>query len=110
MVMGLTNREIARALAKRIRSYRVTMGTSQKDLAERSGISVTSVSRFEQTGAITLNNLIAVLRALGTVDRISDLIPEHQGPSPLELLSASRQLPVATISTRARKKSTPAAG
>ena len=106
--MGVTNREIAKALAKRIRTYRVTLGTSQKDLAERSGISVTSISRFEQTGAITLNNLISVLRALGIVDRIRDLIPEHQGPSPLELLNASREAAVIPTATRARKKTTPA--
>jgi transcriptional regulator with XRE-family HTH domain len=102
--MGLTNREIASGLAKRIRAYRVEMGFSQKDLADRSGISITSLSRFEQTGAITLNNLISILRALGTVDRIRELIPEHQGPSPLELLNASRKLDRHTPSTRARRR------
>lgn len=106
--MGLTNREIAIALAKRIRGYRVTLGMSQKDLAARSGISVTSLSRFEQTGAIALNNLISVLRALGTIDRLGELIPEHQGPSPLELLNATRQLRTSPSATRARKTTKPA--
>lgn len=105
--MGLTNREIAIRLAKQIRAYRVELAISQKDLAERSGISLTSLSRFEQTGAITLNNLIAVLRALGTVDRIRDLIPEHLSPSPLELLNASRQDRGNLTAPRARKRTRP---
>jgi transcriptional regulator with XRE-family HTH domain len=105
--MGLTNREIALALARRIRGYRVGMGISQRDLAERGGISLTSLSRFEQTGAITLNNLISVLRSLGVVDRVRELIPEHQSPSPLELLDASRQLRGNMSPTRARRKTQP---
>jgi transcriptional regulator with XRE-family HTH domain len=102
--MGLTNREIAAQLAKKIRAYRVDMGFSQRELADRGGISLTSLSRFEQTGAITLNNLIAVLRALGTVDRIRELIPERQTPSPLELLNASRKLGGDTPASRARRR------
>jgi transcriptional regulator with XRE-family HTH domain len=99
-----TNREIALGLADAIRGYRVALGISQRDLAERSGISITSASRFEQTGAITLNNLISILRALGTVDRIKELIPAHQTPSPLELLNASKAKPASTSPTRARKR------
>lgn len=104
--MGLTNREIARDLAKRIRAYRVGMGISQRDLAERGGISITSLARFEQTGAITLNNLIAVLRSLGVVDRVRELIPDHQGPSPLELLDMSREVRTNVVATRARARTT----
>lgn len=102
--MGLTNREVALALSKRIRAYRVGMGISQRDLAERSGISTTSVSRFEQTGAITLNNLISILRTLGAIDRIRELIPEPQSPSPLELLEASRKTRDNVPQTRARRR------
>lgn len=88
--MSLTNKEIAKQLASRVRDYRRSLGLTQRELAKRSGASVTSLARFEATGGITLNNLIALLRVLRLADRLQDVIPDAQSPSPLELLEASR--------------------
>lgn len=88
-----TDKEIASALAKRIRHYRISSNgadMTQAELARRSGVGLTPLKRFEKTGGISLNNLIAVLRALNLLSGIDNLIPEPDSPSPLQLLKASK--------------------
>jgi len=89
----LTDSEIALRLAGAIRAWRVSpegAGMTQTALAEKSGVGTTSLKRFEKTGAITLRNLIAILRALGLVDRLEDLVPQPDSPGPLAMLQAER--------------------
>jgi hypothetical protein len=89
----LSDREVARRIANALRTWRVDprgAGITQVELARRSGVGLTPLKRFEKTGGITLNNLIALLRALGLLDRLGDLIPKPQTPSPMELLAADR--------------------
>jgi transcriptional regulator with XRE-family HTH domain len=89
----LTDSEIALRVAVAVRAWRVSpegAGMTQAALAERSGVGTTSLKRFEKTGAITLRNLIAILRALGLVDRLEDLVPQPDSPGPLAMLQAER--------------------
>jgi hypothetical protein len=89
----LTNSEVALGLAQAIRAWRISprgAGVSQVELASRSGIGLTPLKRFEKTGAITVRNLIALLRALDLLDRFETLVPDPSTPSPLELLEAER--------------------
>jgi hypothetical protein len=64
---------------------------SQVELARRSGVGLTPLKRFEKTGAITLRNLIALLRALDLLDGLEALIPDPNTPGPLELLAAEHK-------------------
>jgi transcriptional regulator with XRE-family HTH domain len=92
----LSDKEIARELARRLRAWRVDprgAGLTQQELARRSGVGTTPLKRFEKTGGVTLNNLIGMLRAMGLLDRLEALVPEPSTPSPMELLSASRAEP-----------------
>jgi hypothetical protein len=92
----LTNTEIAARLARAIRAWRISpqgAAMSQVDLAHKSGIGLTPLKRFEKTGAITLRNLLALLRALDLLDGLENLIPEPDAPGPLELLAAERKRP-----------------
>lgn len=89
----LTNTEIAVRLAQAVRAWRVSpegAGISQVDLARKSGIGLTPLKRFEKTGAITLRNLVALLRALDLLDGLEALVPEPGTPGPLALLEAER--------------------
>lgn len=91
----LTDSEIALELAHAMRKWRIApdgAGLTQTEVAQRSGIGLTPLKRFEKTGGITLRNVIAVLRALGLLYRLDDLIPELQGPGPLAILKAERAL------------------
>jgi hypothetical protein len=90
----LTNTEIAARLAAAIRAWRVSpqgAAMSQVELAHRSGIGLTPLKRFEKTGAITLRNLVALLRALNLLDGLETLIPEPDAPGPLALLAAEQK-------------------
>lgn len=88
-----TDREIAQRLARDLRAWRVDprgAGMTQTELASRSGVGLTPLKRFEKTGGITLNNLVALLRALNLLDVLETLIPNPASPSPLDLLKADR--------------------
>jgi hypothetical protein len=100
----LSNTEVAEALAHAIKAWRVSASgaaISQVDLAEKSGMGLTPLKRFEKTGAITLRNLIALLRALDLLDRLETLIPAPETPGPLALLEAEKK--------RSRRKRAPRA-
>ena len=62
-----TPTEINKIIADRIRSIRRRRKISQKKLSEKSGVSLGSLKRFEQSGEISLLSLtkIAVARELG---------------------------------------------
>lgn len=92
-IQHLTNTEISLRLAQSLRAWRISpdgAGLSQVDLARKSGIGLTPLKRFEKTGAITLRNLVALLRALDLLDGLETLIPEPDAPGPLALLDAER--------------------
>ena len=107
----LTDREIARKLARDLRAWRVDprgAGMTQAELASRSGVGLTPLKRFEKTGGITLNNLVALLRALNLLDGLTGLIPKPATPSPLELLKADRSAVLRERAPRAKRSSSPA--
>jgi len=89
----LTDREVAIRLARKLRAWRIDprgAGMTQAELAARSGVGLTPLKRFEKTGGITLNNLVALLRALNLLDALEQLVPEPDSPGPLDLLKADR--------------------
>jgi hypothetical protein len=93
-VTHLSNTEIALRLARAIKAWRISpqgAAISQAELARNSGIGLTPLKRFEKTGAITLRNLVAILRALNLLDGLDTLIPTPDAPGPLALLAAEKQ-------------------
>ena len=88
-----TDQEIALRLARAMRAWRVERdgaAMTQVELARRSGVGLTPLKRFEKTGGITLNNLVALLRALNLLDGLEHLIPTPAAPGPLALLELDR--------------------
>ena len=60
-----TNSDMLTLLALRVKEYRLAARMSQKELAEQSGVSQTTISHFEQgvSRNLTLANFISLLRA-----------------------------------------------
>lgn len=90
----MTNDELAAQLAASLKAWRVSpngAALTQADLAQKSGIGLTPLKRFEKTGAITLRNLIAILRALDLLDGLPNLVPDADSPSPLDVLAAAQK-------------------
>ena len=73
-----TGSAIIQRLGMRYRDYRKRMGYTQKDVAIQSGISVFTISSFENGSAtgITLASFIKLLRAIYCMEEIEKLLPE----------------------------------
>lgn len=70
--------DIIRELGKRYSEYRKQMRYTQKEVAEKSGLSVFTISSFENGSStgITLASFIKLLRAIDSLDEIEKLLPE----------------------------------
>ena len=70
--------DMIRELGQRYGNYRKRMGFTQKDVAAQSGISVFTISSFENGSStgITLASLIKLLRAIDYLDEIEKLLPQ----------------------------------
>lgn len=68
-----TAEEMDEALAKRLRNIRRRRRISQEQLAERSGVSLGSLKRFETTGKISLLSLTKLAAALDLSGEIREL-------------------------------------
>ena len=59
-------KELRLQLAERARELRLTRNMRQTDLAERSGVTLASVRRFEKEGEVSLKNFAALVAASDT--------------------------------------------
>ncbi len=103
----LTDKEIGLRIAGQLRAWRIDprgAGMTLDELSRRSGMGLTPLRRFEKTGGITLRNLIALMRAMGMLDRLVDLIPAVEVESPMEILERERRSKPRKRAPRATKK------
>ena len=89
-----TNQDIIALLCQRLKEYRLAARISQKEMAEKSGVSLTTISHLEQgvNRNLTLNNFISLLRVLGLEQRLSELLPELPVP-PMALKQMNKYIP-----------------
>ena len=78
--------EIVAMLGRRFKDYRIGSDLTQKDVSEKSGVSIITIRKFEngQLFNITFGTVIELLRAIGFMEGINDLLPEIP-VSPYEL-------------------------
>ena len=72
----ITSQEGIRIISERVRNYRIDYPLTQKQLADRSGVSLRSIQRFENGEDIQLGNLIKLLSALGLDSNVEMLVPD----------------------------------
>ena len=60
----LNNKEIAQIIAARFKHSRKVMGLTQSELSKKAGVGVNTVSRLENKGQATLENIIKISKAL----------------------------------------------
>lgn len=65
--------ERAKQIAQREKDRRRGLGVTQSDLSARSGVSLGSLRRFEQTGQISLESLVRISRILDCEDELDSL-------------------------------------
>lgn len=81
----VTVQEIERQLAGRVRTARLARGWKQSTLADRSGVSLPTVRRYERTGRTSLENLLKLCHALGRLDEFAELLKPPPAASMAEL-------------------------
>ena len=84
-----TPEEVASELAEKTRQLRLSRTWKQSTLAERAGISLASLRRFEQTGQISLKSLLRLFFAFGRLDDLDTLLQPPQAGSIRELEAKS---------------------
>lgn len=83
--------EVARNVGENAKTLRLSKNLSRKTLAEKSGVSESTIKRFETTGVVTLEALILMATALDELACVTRLFkPEHPN-SVDELKNAKRK-------------------
>jgi HTH-type transcriptional regulator/antitoxin HipB len=89
----VTPEQVRQTLAARAKALRLAKGWKQITLAERSGVSLASLRRFEETGRISLESLLDLAFALNRLDDFNLLLHPPRAASLAEL-EAAEQRPV----------------
>lgn len=64
-VSVLTEQTVTKNLTERFIKRRKELKITQRELAEKSGVSYASIRRFESTGEISLSSLVSLANAIG---------------------------------------------
>ena len=75
-------------LARRLQELRLAKGWRQLTLAERSGVSLGSLRRFEASGKVSLQNLLKLAFTLGRLDDFEAIFQASLASSMAELEAA----------------------
>jgi transcriptional regulator with XRE-family HTH domain len=81
----LTDDAVLGELGARLERTRLERNLSQRELAAEAGVERKAVQRIEAGEPVKLTSFIRVLRALGLLDALEELVPEPLA-SPIELL------------------------
>lgn len=82
--------QVAQKVAQQLKALRKSEGWSQAELADRSGVSLGSVKRFEQQGKISFNHLLALAHVLGRLSDFEQVF--YQDDSALRMEQRLRKL------------------
>ena len=78
--------DIAREIAADFRKRRIEKNLTREQVAERSGIAVSNIVRFEQKGLISLQHLIGIALALGYASELKSVFAQPKYATMEELM------------------------
>ena len=81
-----TPKEICKTLAERHKILRKTLKMSQAEMAERSGVSLGSLKRFESSGRISLDSLLRLANIAGRLKDFENVFTLGKDMSQIERL------------------------
>lgn len=70
MVLLITPAQAQKTLAEHARARRLLMDLTQEGLAERSGVALPTLRKFERTGALSLESFLKLHMVLGGLEDI----------------------------------------
>lgn len=83
--LGIHRELFRELLGQRIAQHRLEQNRTEAELAHEAGVSKRTIERLEGGESIHTTNLIRVLRVLGLLANLNELVPAPV-PSPLEAL------------------------
>ncbi len=86
-----TPEQVSRKLAARVKALRLAKGWKQTTLAERSGVSLASLRRFEESGRVSLQSLLDLAFTLNRLDDFDALLQPPRAASLAELEAAEKR-------------------
>jgi transcriptional regulator with XRE-family HTH domain len=86
-----TPEQVAKDLAARAKALRLAQGWKQITLAQRSGVSLASLRRFEESGRISLESLLSLAFALHRLDDFASPLKPPPASSIAELEKAEKR-------------------
>ena len=92
--------DVARKMADDFRRRRVERGLTRETVAEKSGVALANITRFEQKGLISLKNLILLAISMNYLQEVRDIfaapkystMEEPENSMPQDNRRGSRQL------------------
>ncbi len=97
-ILLITPADVMLQTAQRAKALRLAQNITQQELADKVGIAVGTVKRFEKTGEIQFNHLLRIALVLGKLDDFSNIFAVDDLPVSLYDLKAEK------VRQRARKK------
>ena len=83
--------EITRAIAMRLKRRRLAHQLTQQGLANRSGVSLGTLKKFERTGQISLQSFVRLAIALQDERALEDLMREQKFSTLDEVLDTDKK-------------------
>ena len=70
--------ELVRLLGVRFKDYRMRCNLTQKEVAELTGLGLTTIHKFENgtAGNLSLSTFLLLLKVVGQIDVINDVLPQ----------------------------------
>lgn len=86
-IEGKSNSEIISELGMRFKEYRLFSNFTQKEVAVKAGVSIFTISQFENGDArnIGLGTILSLLRSIGFLEEVEKLLP------PIPVLPAQKK-------------------
>ena len=88
--VNATPHDIGKELAKRHKALRKQLKLSQSELAERAGVSLGSLKRFETTGQISLESLLKLAHLLNKLDDFKSVFQPKENMGNVEGLFTTK--------------------
>ena len=100
-----TAQEVQAGIAERFKARRLAMNLTQSELAGRSGVTFSSLKRFEREGLIALDSLLSLALVLNCLDDFDKLAAESPASSATQSLDALLATPPRRRAATGRKGS-----
>lgn len=82
--------EVCKELAQKHKALRKELKLSQAEMAERSGVSLGSLKRFENTGKISLESLLKLTHLFGRLKDFENVLQPNKDLKDIEKLFTNK--------------------